>query len=83
MWLTLLDARLRRERPGDRYASAVTDFRRSSFCGSAACVEVHHAVDKVLVRDSKDADSPVLRFTVAEWTAFTAGIRAGEFDAPA
>lgn len=32
------------------------------------------------VRDSKDRDGPVLLFTPAEWTAFTAGVRDGEFD---
>jgi hypothetical protein len=32
------------------------------------------------VRDSKDPDGPVLRFTPAEWDAFLAGARHGEFD---
>ncbi len=45
------------------------------------CVEVadldggHRAV-----RDSKNPASPALTFTAAEWPAFTAGVRAGEFD---
>lgn len=30
----------------------------------------------VAVRDSKDPDGPKLIFTVADWTAFTAAIRA-------
>lgn len=53
--------------------------RRSN--GQANCVEVadldggHRAV-----RDSKDPAGPVLTFTPAEWAAFTAGVRAGEFD---
>ena len=34
----------------------------------------------ILVRDSKDPDGPVLRFTRAEWNAFAAGVAAGEFD---
>jgi hypothetical protein len=34
------------------------------------------------VRDSKDPDGPVLRFTPAEWDAFLAGARRGEFDTP-
>jgi hypothetical protein len=34
----------------------------------------------VLVRDSKAIDGPILRFTAGEWTAFTAGAKAGEFD---
>jgi hypothetical protein len=32
------------------------------------------------VRDSKDADGPVLRFTSGEWDAFLGGVRNGEFD---
>ena len=32
------------------------------------------------VRDSKDPTGPALTFTPAEWVAFTAGVRAGEFD---
>lgn len=32
------------------------------------------------VRDSKDPQGPALQFTSAEWTAFTAGVRDGEFD---
>ena len=32
------------------------------------------------VRDSKDRDGAVLRFTPGEWQAFLAGARNGEFD---
>lgn len=34
----------------------------------------------VAVRDSKDPAGPVLTFTPAEWTAFIAGAKDGEFD---
>ena len=30
------------------------------------------------MRDSKDPDGPVLRFTGAEWTAFVAGVQDGD-----
>jgi hypothetical protein len=34
-----------------------------------------------LVRDTKDGGhGPVLRYTAAEWQAFIAGVKAGEFD---
>jgi hypothetical protein len=59
----------------------LTDWRKSSFCGNAACVEVAKAGDDFYVRDSKDAESPVLRFTRDEWAAFVAGVSAGEFPA--
>ncbi len=31
------------------------------------------------VRDSKDPAGPALRFPAAQWAAFSAGVRAGEF----
>lgn len=68
-----------------RKAEAMSEgWRRSSFCnGAATCVEVRTLPDGgVEVRDGKDPDGPVLRFTFAEWCAFTAGVLAGEFDLP-
>ncbi|MEU7000984.1 DUF397 domain-containing protein [Nonomuraea sp. NPDC046570] len=35
---------------------------------------------KVLVRDSKNPNGPVLTFTPGEWTAFLDGAGKGEFD---
>ncbi|MGH3286575.1 MAG: DUF397 domain-containing protein [Streptosporangiaceae bacterium] len=32
------------------------------------------------MRDSKDPDGRVLTLTTAQWLAFTADVRAGEFD---
>lgn len=57
-------------------------WRRSGTCQGAdsTCVEVALSGAEVAVRDSKDADGPVLRFTPREWAAFLAGVRAGEFD---
>jgi hypothetical protein len=67
----------------DRYNPRVTDgpeFRKSSFCSGGNCVEVGADRPDVLVRDSKDPDAPAMRFTAAEWRAFVAGVKAGEFD---
>jgi hypothetical protein len=44
------------------------------------CVEVAFIEGGVAVRDSKDPDGPVLRFTADEWTAFVGGAKDGEFD---
>ena len=56
-------------------------WQRSTFCGSSNCVEVACAEDGgVLLRDGKDPAGPTLRFSAAEWAAFTAGVAAGEFD---
>jgi hypothetical protein len=37
------------------------------------------APDAVGLRDSKNPDQPFLRFSRAEWSMFTEGIKAGEF----
>jgi hypothetical protein len=55
-------------------------WRRSSRCANSGCVEVARRGDKVVVRDSKIDDSPVLSYTSDEWGAFVAGVKAGEFD---
>lgn len=45
------------------------------------CVEVAElAGGHRVIRDSRNPDGPALLFTATEWTAFTAGVRAGEFD---
>ncbi len=57
-------------------------WKRSTRCCSGACVEVAAADGGVLVRDSKLGDaSPRLSFDRAEWEAFVAGVKAGDFDA--
>jgi hypothetical protein len=58
-------------------------WRKSSRSQYNACVEVRFAGDRVPVRNSADPDGPVLVFTGAEWDAFVAGVKAGEFDRPA
>ncbi|TDC03294.1 DUF397 domain-containing protein [Nonomuraea longispora] len=57
-------------------------WRKSTFCnGADACIEVAPLANgDVALRDSKEQDGPVLVFTPAEWEAFTAGVRDGEFD---
>jgi uncharacterized protein DUF397 len=51
-------------------------------CDNGSCVEVAHTTDGWRVRDSKNPDGPWLSFTESEWSAFTAGVRAGHFDRP-
>lgn len=46
------------------------------------CVEVASLPGgQVGVRDSKDTEGPVLRFTPDEWHAFLGGVHNGEFEA--
>ena len=57
-------------------------WRKSTFSNNTgACVEVADLGGAGrAVRDSKNPTGPALRFTAAEWAAFTAGVRTGEFD---
>lgn len=59
------------------------EFRKSSFSepNGGNCVEVAlNEFGNRFVRDSKLDDSPELVFTKDEWSAFIAGVKAGEFD---
>lgn len=57
-------------------------WRKSSYSSPQGgnCLEVADLDGGRAVRDSKDLDGPAVRFTAAQWVAFTAGVRAGEFD---
>lgn len=53
----------------------------SSFCDLDGCVQVAKLADgQVAVRDTKNESQSPLVFTADEWSAFVAGVRAGEFD---
>jgi len=62
----------------------MTEWRKSSFSqGNGNCVEISHVggtFGGVLIRDSKDREGPMLRFTDPEWAAFVAGVAAGDFN---
>jgi len=60
--------------------TTAVEWRRRCDNSSGNCLEVAFLGDGVMVRDSKDQGGPVLTFTRAEWDAFTAGIKGGEFD---
>lgn len=55
-------------------------WRKSSRSGLNGCVEVAFVGGSIAVRDSKDAQSPVLVFNQREWDAFVGGTKDGEFD---
>jgi len=59
-------------------------WKKSSRSGTNGgnCVEVARVdSNTVALRDSKDPNGPVLRFTQAEWVAFLDGVAQREFDA--
>jgi hypothetical protein len=57
-------------------------WRKSTFSNNTGeCVQITDLDgDGRAVRDSKNPTGPALVFTAAAWAAFTAGVRAGEFD---
>ena len=56
--------------------------KSSASNGNGTCVEAASVKEgEILVRNSRDPEGPVLSFTKAEWVAFLAGAKAGEFDA--
>ena len=51
-------------------------WRKSSHSGAQNCVEVGHGPAVIGVRDTKLADSPVLKFSSQTWKAFTVALKA-------
>lgn len=71
----------------DAQRAAITkasdQFRKSSFSGPNGdnCVSVADLPNGWRgVRDTKQGGSPVQVYSPAEWDAFVAGVKAGEFD---
>ena len=65
------------EKPG----SGLCWVKSSLSFSSGNCVEVASLSDGgVGLRNSRDPEGPVLRFTPAEWHAFLGGAQNGEFD---
>jgi Domain of unknown function (DUF397) len=52
-------------------------WKKSKFSGVNGCVEVAFLDGTVAIRDSKDRNGPVLRFTAHEWATFVNGVRNG------
>ncbi len=57
-------------------------WRTATFSSNGACVEVAPVVEtnEVAVRHSRRPDAEVIVYNAAEWRAFIAGAKHGEFD---
>jgi Domain of unknown function (DUF397) len=65
----------------ERLSSDSSWVKSSLSFANGNCVEVANlATGEIGVRDSKNSEGPVLRFTPDEWHAFLGGVRNGEFD---
>jgi hypothetical protein len=69
------------QRRQNRADSSLSWTKSSLSFSNSNCVEVAGMPDGgVAIRDSKNPDGPVLRFTPGEWHAFIGGARNGDFD---
>jgi hypothetical protein len=59
-----------------------SSWRKSTHSGGQGCLETRLDDGRIQVRDSKDPAGAVRSFTYAEWDAFVAGAKDGEFDLP-
>jgi len=55
-------------------------WRRSSFCANGECVEVARLDDMIVMRDSKDPNGHMLRYTTEEFRFLVRKIKAGDYD---
>lgn len=58
----------------------MSTWRKSSYSHDNGCVSVAEIDGFCALRDSKDPEGPILRFTRAEMAAWIDGCKAGEFD---
>jgi hypothetical protein len=59
----------------------LTWFKAAASTANDQCVEMARTADGgIAVRDSKNPDGPVLRFTRGEFDAWVDGAKKGEFD---
>ena len=69
------------ENRSERPNSGLNWIKSSLSFSNGNCVEVASLPHgEIGVRNSRDADGAVLRFTPDEWHAFLGGVRNGEFD---
>ena len=55
-------------------------WRKSSRCGTSACVEIAADTNAVYLRNSQDPAARRLVFSHGEWASFIASVKAGDFD---
>ena len=58
------------------------EWRTSTFCSSAGCVEVALGPNSVGMRNSTDPSGPMLVLSTDQWRDFVASVREGTFDLP-
>jgi len=54
------------------------EFTKSSLSGSGNCLEVARVDGGILLRNSREPETELIRLTLEEWTAFRLGVQNGE-----
>lgn len=82
-FLAVCKATYKRSRAVTSAAVSRASWRKSTFSNlNGNCVEIGRILpDRIGIRDTKDyGNGPILVFTGAEWDAFIAGAKEGQFD---
>ena len=66
----------------DCYDFSQATWRKSLRSAAVNCVEVAETPTTIGVRDSKDRNGPVLRYSPNQWLNFLVGVKNGDFDLP-
>ena len=59
------------------FSTRTSTWTKSTYCDSAACVEVRVTESASAIRDSKDPASPVIEFSRPQWQRFLADVKTG------
>ena len=62
------------------HSEADKPWKRSSYCGTSACVEVAAIGPSVFVRDAKNPDGGSFEASGQGWSKFIDAIKSGRFD---
>ncbi|MFI5838677.1 DUF397 domain-containing protein [Catenuloplanes sp. NPDC051500] len=55
-----------------------TGWRKSTFCGSGACVEIATDSAHRYMRDAKEINSPILAFSNTAWASFVSSVKSDQ-----
>lgn len=55
------------------------NWKKSTRCGTGACIEVADSLPHVYVRDSKEVDGELLNFSEDAWTSFINNIKENSY----
>jgi hypothetical protein len=60
-------------------SDVTTKWQKSTFCADSACLEVARIGDRIAIRNNTRPECEPLMIDLDAWSAFVAGITAGEY----